>query len=97
MHGVSLALKDVRRHEKLTPLASSGTDPSGRRFDGKRETLKLWIRRNLSHRCGKWIIDLDAVSTVRRALLEMARERMTQLSRTAVIPQLALGNDRKGA
>ena len=26
----------------------------------------------------------------------MPRERMTQLSRTAVIPQLALGNDRKG-
>ena len=27
----------------------------------------------------------------------MARERMTQLPRTAVIPQLALGNDRQGA
>jgi hypothetical protein len=43
-----------------------------------------------------WQLLSIAVPIVRRTAWEMPRERITQLSRTAVIPQLALGNDRKG-
>src|SRR6516162_7496137 len=68
---------------KTNPVATSGSDPSGRegiasddkgarlfagersarRFDRKRNTRGLKpIHRNLSHRCGKCLIDLDAGS-----------------------------------
>jgi hypothetical protein len=55
------------------------------------------IHRNLSHRCGKCLIDLDAGSDRSKGSVRDGTGTNDIAFPNRAIPQLALANDRKGA